>query len=154
MTDQQPAVPVFNIEKIYVKDLSVEVPNAPAIFLEREAPQMNMQLNTQSTKVNDEGIYETVLSITVTAKIQDKTAFLVELKQAGIFRIQNLPEEAMEPALSVGCPNVLFPYAREAVSDAVLKAGFPPLILQPINFELMYMQQQQQAQQAAAQKPN
>jgi len=153
MTDQQPAVPVFNIEKIYVKDLSVEVPNAPAIFLEREAPQMNMQLNTQSTKVNDEGIYETVLSITVTAKIQDKTAFLVELKQAGIFRIQNLPEEAMEPALSVGCPNVLFPYAREAVSDAVLKAGFPPLILQPINFELMYMQQQQ-AQQADAQKPN
>ncbi|MCP5278781.1 MAG: protein-export chaperone SecB [Thiobacillus sp.] len=154
MTDQQQAMPVFNIEKIYVKDLSLEVPNAPAIFLEREAPQMNMQLNTQSARVNDEGIYECILTLTITAKIQDKNAFLVELKQAGIFRIQNLPQEAMEPALSVGCPNILFPYAREAVSDAVLKAGFPPLILQPVNFELMYMQQQAQAQQAAAQKPN
>jgi preprotein translocase subunit SecB len=154
MTDQQQAIPVFNIEKIYVKDLSLEVPNAPAVFLEREAPQMNMQLSTQSAKVNDEGIYETILTLTITAKIQDKTAFLVELKQAGIFRIQHLPQEAMEPALSVGCPNILFPYAREAVSDAVLKAGFPPLILQPVNFELMYMQQQAQAQQAASQKPN
>ena len=154
MTDQQQAMPVFNIEKIYVKDLSLEVPNAPAIFLEREAPQMNMQLNTQSAKVNDEGIYESTLTLTITAKIQDKTAFLVELKQAGIFRIQNLPQEAMEPALSVGCPNILFPYAREAVSDAVLKAGFPPLVLQPVNFELMYMQQQQAQQQASTQKPN
>jgi len=157
MTDQQAqqqAMPVFNIEKIYVKDLSLEVPNAPAVFLEREAPQMNMQLNTQSAPVDGaNGIYETVLTLTITAKIQDKTAFLVELKQAGIFRIQNLPQEAMEPALSVGCPNILFPYAREAVSDAVLKAGFPPLMLQPINFELMYMQQQQ-AQQANTQKPN
>lgn len=153
MTDQQaqqPAMPVFNIEKIYVKDLSLEVPNAPAVFLEREAPQMDMQLNTQSAPVQD-GIYETVLSITITAKIQDKTAFLVELKQAGIFRIQNIPQEAMEPALSVGCPNILFPYAREAVSDAVLKAGFPPLMLQPVNFELMYMQQQAQAQQTTPQ---
>lgn len=154
MTDQQQAMPVFNIEKIYVKDLSLEVPNAPAVFLEREAPQMNMQLNTQSAKVDDEGIYETVLTLTITAKIQDKTAFLVELKQAGIFRIQNLPQEAMEPALSVGCPNILFPYAREAVSDAVLKAGFPPLMLQPVNFELMYMQQQQAPQQAGSPKPN
>ena len=159
MTDQQapqteaPAVPVFNIEKIYVKDLSVEVPNAPAVFLEREAPQMDMQLNTRSEPV-DEGIYQCVLTLTITAKIKDKTAFLVELKQAGIFRIQNLPKEAMEPALGVGCPNILFPYAREAVSDAVLKAGFPPLMLQPVNFELMYMQQQQAAQQAHTQKPN
>lgn len=146
MTDQQANMPVFNIEKIYVKDLSLEVPNAPAVFLEREAPQMDMQLNTQSAPVQ-EGIYETILSLTITAKIKDKVAFLVELKQAGIFRIQNIPQEAMEPALSVGCPNILFPYAREAVSDAVLKAGFPPLMLQPVNFELMYMQQQAQAQQ-------
>ncbi|MEW5769255.1 MAG: protein-export chaperone SecB [Pseudomonadota bacterium] len=152
MTDQQAqqqALPVFNIEKIYVKDLSVEVPHAPAVFLEREAPQMDMQLNTESAPV-DEGIYQTVLTLTITAKIKDKTAFLVELKQAGIFRIQNLPQEAMEPALGVGCPNILFPYAREAVSDAVMKAGFPPLMLQPVNFELMYMQQQQ----ARAQQPN
>jgi preprotein translocase subunit SecB len=156
MTDQQAqqqAMPVFNIEKIYVKDLSLEVPNAPAVFLEREAPQMDMQLNTQSGPVQ-EGIYETVLTLTITAKIQDKTAFLVELKQAGIFRIQNLPQEAMEPALSVGCPNILFPYAREAISDAVLKAGFPPLVLQPVNFELMYLQQQQARAQQASQQPN
>lgn len=155
MTDPQAqALPVFNIEKIYVKDLSLEVPNAPGIFLEREAPQMEMQLNTQSAPMDvANGLYETVLSITITAKIADKAAFLVELKQAGIFRLQNIPQEAMEPALSVGTPNILFPYAREAVSEAVLKAGFPPLMLQPINFELMYMQQQQQ-QQAGAQQPN
>lgn len=150
MTDQQPqAQPLFNIEKIYVKDLSVEVPNAPAIFLDRDQPQIDMQLNTQSAAVED-GIYQTILTLTISAKIKDKVAFLVELQQAGIFRIQNLPQEAMEPALGVGCPNILFPYAREAVSDAVLKAGFPPLMLQPVNFELIYMQQQQ----AREQKPN
>ena len=158
MTDQQAqqqAMPVLNIEKIYVKDLSLEVPNAPAIFLEREAPQMEMQLNTQSAPVDKEnGIYESIITLTITAKIQDKSAFLVELKQAGIFRIQNIPQEAMEPALGVGCPNILFPYAREAVSDAVLKAGFPPLMLQPVNFELMYMQQQQAKAQQANAKPN
>jgi preprotein translocase subunit SecB len=153
MTDeqqaQQPATPVFNIEKLYVKDLSLEVPNAPAVFLERDPPQMDVQLNTQSAPVED-GIYESVLTLTITAKIKDKTVFLVELKQAGIFRIQNLPQEAMEPALGIGCPNILFPYAREAISDAVIKAGFPPLILQPVNFEMMYMQQQQ----TKSQQPN
>ncbi|OYY94756.1 MAG: protein-export chaperone SecB [Hydrogenophilales bacterium 28-61-23] len=156
MTDQQPqqqALPSFNIEKIYVKDLSVEVPNAPAIFLEREQPQIDMRLDTQSSPADaGNGIYQTILTLTINAKINDKVAFLVELQQAGIFRIQNLPPEALEPALAIGCPNILFPYAREAVSDAVLKAGFPPLMLQPVNFEVLYMQQQQQAQ--AAGKPN
>ncbi len=151
MTDQQ-AQPVFNIEKIYVKDLSVEVPNAPAIFLERDAPLMEMQINTQSAQV-DEGIYQSIITLTITAKIKDKTAFVVELQQGGIFRIQNLPPEALEPALAIGCPNILFPYARESVSDAVLKAGFPPLMLQPVNFEALYMQQQQAQAQAAGQ-PN
>jgi preprotein translocase subunit SecB len=150
MTDQQP-LPVFNIEKIYVKDLSVEVPNAPAIFLERDQPQIDLQINTQSEPVDQaNGIYQTILTLTINAKIKDKAAFLVELQQAGIFRIQNIPQEAMEPALGIGCPNIIFPYAREAVSDAVLKAGFPPLMLQPVNFEMMYMQQQQ----AMQQKPN
>ena len=155
MTDQQaqqPAAPLFNIEKIYVKDLSVEVPNAPAIFLERDAPQMEMQINSQSAAVED-GIYQTILSITISAKIKDKTAFLVELQQGGIFRIQNLPPEALEPALAIGCPNIIFPYAREAISEAVLKAGFPPLVLQPVNFEALYLQQQQQQPKAAVQ-PN
>ncbi|MEW5787381.1 MAG: protein-export chaperone SecB [Pseudomonadota bacterium] len=154
MTDQQPqqqALPLFQIEKIYVKDLSLEVPNAPAIFLEREAPTMEMQLNTQSAPVDaGSGIYQTILTLTITAKIKDKTAFLVELQHGGIFRIQNIPQEALEPALGIGCPNIIFPYAREAVSDAVLKAGFPPLMLQPVNFEAMYMQQQQ----ARGQQPN
>ena len=145
MTDQQPQqqdMPVFNIEKIYVKDLSVEVPNAPAIFLERETPQMEMQINTASERI-EESVYQCVLTITISAKVKEKAAFLVELQQAGIFRIQNLPAEAMDPALAIGCPNIIFPYAREAVSDAVLKAGFPPLMLQPVNFEVLYMQQQQ-----------
>lgn len=145
MSDQQPQqqeMPVFNIEKIYVKDLSVEVPNAPAIFLERETPQMEMQINTESAQIED-GVYQCLLTITISAKIKDKAAFMVELQQGGIFRIQNLPAEAMEPALAIGCPNIIFPYAREAVSDAVLKAGFPPLMLQPVNFEMLYMQQQQ-----------
>lgn len=150
MTEQQANLPVFSIEKIYVKDLSVEVPNAPTIFLEREAPQMDMQINTQSAPIED-GIFQSVLTVTVTAKIGEKVAFLVEAQQAGIFRIQNLPQEAMEPALGVGCPNILFPYARETVSDAVLKAGFPPLLLQPVNFEALYLQQQQQTQ---GQQPN
>jgi len=155
MTDQQaqqPAAPLFNIEKIYVKDLSVEVPNAPAILPERDAPQMEMQINSQSAAVED-GIYQTILSITISAKIKDKTAFLVELQQGGIFRIQNLPPEALEPALAIGCPNIIFPYAREAISEAVLKAGFPPLVLQPVNFEALYLQQQQQQAKAAGQ-PN
>ncbi|MBU1664500.1 MAG: protein-export chaperone SecB [Gammaproteobacteria bacterium] len=158
MTDQQPqqpqqqAIPVFNIEKIYVKDLSVEVPGAPAIFLEREQPQMDLQINSQSAPIED-GVYQTILTITVSAKIKDKVAFVVELQQGGIFRIQNLPPEALEPALAIGCPNIIFPYARETISDAVLKAGFPPLMLQPVNFEMLYMQQQQQQAQAAGQ-PN
>jgi preprotein translocase subunit SecB len=154
MTDQQPQqqdMPVFNIEKIYVKDLSVEVPSAPAIFLEREQPQMEMQINSESAQI-EEGVYQCILTITISAKIKEKVAFMVELQHAGIFRIQNLPAEALEPALAIGCPNIIFPYAREAVSDAVLKAGFPPLMLQPVNFEVLYMQQQQAK--AAAGKPN
>lgn len=148
---QQQAQPYFNIEKIYVKDLSVEVPNAPQIFLEREQPQIDMQINTQSGPV-EQDIYQTELTLTITSKIKDKTAFLVEVRQAGIFRIQNLPKEALEAALAIGCPNILFPYAREAVSSAVLSAGFPPLLLQPVNFELLYMQQQ--AARQAGQQPN
>lgn len=142
MTEQ--AQPIFTIEKIYVKDLSIEVPGAPQIFLEPEAPQFDLQINSQSQQI-DESIYQCVLTLTVTAKIKDKTAFLIEIQQAGIFRIQNLPAETMEPSLMVACPNILFPYGRETISDAVARAGFPPLLLQPVNFESMYLQQKQQA---------
>ena len=149
---EQNEQPVFGIEKLYVKDLSIEVPNAPEIFLEREQPQVEIQLNTGGRTVG-EGVYEVVLTVTVTAKMAEKTVFLVEVGQAGIFRIQNVPEDQIEPLIAVACPNILFPYAREAVSDAVSRAGFQPIVLQPVNFEGMYMQRLQQQQEAQSGAP-
>jgi preprotein translocase subunit SecB len=146
---EQNAQPVFAIEKLYVKDLSVEVPNAPEIFLEREQPQVEIQLNTGGRGIGD-GVFEVILTVTVTAKFEDKTVFLVEVGQGGIFRIQNVPDEQLEPLIAVACPNILFPYAREAVSDAVARAGFQPIILQPVNFEGMYMQRLQQQAESGA----
>ncbi len=145
--EQNNEQPVFGIEKLYIKDLSVEVPNAPEIFLEQEAPQVTVQLNSTGRSVG-EGTFEVVLTVTVTAAIGEKTVFLVEVGQAGIFRILNVPEEQLEPLVSIACPNVLFPYAREAVSDAVTRAGFQPIVLQPVNFEAMYMQRLQEQQPA------
>lgn len=151
MEQQQAQGPVFGIEKLYVKDLSLEVPNAPQIFLEQDAPQIEVQLNTEGNALG-EGAFEVVLTVTVTAKIGDKTVFLVEVGQAGVFRILNVPEEQLEPLIAVACPNILFPYAREAVSDAVTRAGMQPVVLQPVNFEGLYLArlEQQQAQAAAA----
>lgn len=146
---EQNEQPVFGIEKLYVKDLSVEVPNAPEIFLERENPEIEIQLATSGRNV-DEGIFEVVLTVTVTAKLGEKTVFLVEAGQAGIFRLMNIPAEQIEPLIAVACPNVLFPYVREVISDATGRAGFQPIVLQPVNFEAMYMQRlQQQAEQSA-----
>lgn len=137
--------PVFSIEKLYVKDLSLEVPGAPQIFLEREAPQVNVQLRTEGQAIED-GVYEVSLTVTVTAKIgEDRTLFLVEVAQAGIFQIRHIPESDLEPVMMIGCPNILFPYAREAVSDAVTRAGFQPVLLSPVNFESLYQAQRQQA---------
>lgn len=149
---EQNAQPVFGIEKLYVKDLSVEVPHAPEIYLEQNAPQVEVQLNTSGRGVG-EGVYEVILTVTVTAKLGDKTVFLVEVGQGGIFRIMNVPEDQMEPLIAIACPNVLFPYAREAVSDAVVRAGFQPIVLQPVNFEGMYMQRLQDQQGAPAEVP-
>ena len=146
---EQNEQPVFGIEKVYVKDLSVEVPNAPEIFLEREAPQVEIQLNTSGRGVG-EGVFEVILTVTVTAKFGEKTVFLVEVGQAGIFRIMNVPEDQIEPLIAVACPNILFPFARETVSDAVTRAGFSPIVLQPVNFEAMYMQRLQEQEAAAA----
>jgi len=134
--------PVFSIEKVYVKDISLEIPNAPQIFLEREAPQVDIQLHHQSSKV-DEGVYQTVLTVTVTAKVKEKTLFLVEAGQAGIFTIRNIPEADMEPILGIACPNILYPYVREVVSDIVVRAGFPPVLLTPVNFEALFQAQKQ-----------
>jgi preprotein translocase subunit SecB len=140
--------PSFTIEKLYIKDLSLEVPNAPAIYLEHETPEISLQLQTGAKKVGDD-IFEVVLTATVTAKIGEKNVFLVEAGQAGLFRIRQVPEENLEPLLAIACPSILFPYVREAVSDAVTRAGFAPVVLQPVNFEALYvarLQQQEQEQ--------
>jgi preprotein translocase subunit SecB len=147
--EQQTPQMSFNIEKIYVKDLSVEVPNAPAIYLEREAPQIGVELSSQNTKLGED-VYENTIKVTVTAKLGEKTMYLVECEQAGIFRIAGLPPEQLSMALGVGCPNILFPYARETVSDVVLRAGFPPVQLAPVNFEGEYLRHQQAAEQGSA----
>lgn len=143
--DQQP---VFNIEKLYVKDLSVEVPNAPAIYLEREAPQIDVNMSTESSALG-ENLYLASITVTVTAKTGDKTMFLVECTEAGIFRIDHVPQDQLPMVLGIGCPNIVFPYLRETVSDVVIRAGFPPLLLNPVNFEALFLQQQQAQQQAA-----
>lgn len=146
---EQNEQPVFGIEKLYIKDSSLEVPNAPEIFLEQEAPQVEVQLNTGGRGVGD-GVFEVVLTVTVTAKVGEKTVFLVEVGQAGVFRIANVPDEQIEPLIAVACPNILFPYAREAVSNAIGRAGFQPIVLQPVNFESMYMQRLQAQESAPA----
>ena len=138
--------PTFNIEKLYVKDLSLEVPHAPSIFLEREAPQIDMQLNTEHSAI-DAGIYEVVITLTLTAKLtsSDKTMFLIEAQQAGIFHLRNIPTSELEALLAVVCPNILYPYIREVVTDVSVRAGFAPVLLNPVNFEALYQQQKAQA---------
>lgn len=148
MAEEQQAPQVaFSIEKIYVKDLSVEVPHAPSIFLERDVPEIAVELTTHSNNVGQD-VYENVVKVTVSAKLADKTVFLIECEQAGIFRIAGLPQDQLNMALGIGCPNIIFPYARETVSDVVLRAGFPPLQLAPFNFEAEYLRQQQAAMQS------
>ena len=152
MTDAQNAPnnqPVFSIEKVFVKDISLEVPNAPAVFLERDQPTVDIQLHHNSTAV-EEGVYQTLLTVTVTAKVKDKTMFLVEVGQAGIFTLRNIPASELEPVLAIACPNILFPYVREVVSEMVVRAGFPPVILSPVNFEAIYAAQRGQQQPAVA----
>lgn len=151
MTDAvQQNQPVYSIEKLYVKDLSLEVPNAPQIFLEREAPQVDMQLRHSSQKI-DEGVFQTELTVTVTAKIGEKTLFLVEANQAGIFTVRNIPNTDLNPILAIANPNILYPYAREVISDAIVRAGFPPVLITPVNFEALY--QAQLAQQTNTAEP-
>lgn len=136
--------PEFAIQRLYVKDLSVETPNSPQIFLEEWRPELNMDLNTDASLKLDEGVREVVLTVTVTVKIKDKVAFLVEVKQAGIFSMKGFDEEQTKHMLGSFCPNILYPYAREVVTDAVMRAGFPQLYLAPVNFEALYEQHQKQ----------
>lgn len=144
---EQQEQPAFSIDKIYVKDMSLEVPGAPEAFLEQSQPEIDMQLASEAKQIGD-GFFDVALTVTVTAKVADKVLFLVEVAQAGIFQIRNIPAEDLDPVIGVACPNILFPYARETVSNMVNRAGFPPVLLAPINFEALYMQQR--AQQAEA----
>ena len=145
--DQQP---LFGVEKIYLKDMSLELPNAPQVFFEREAPQVEVNIHNEAAGLPQEGLFEVVLTVTVTAKIADRTVFLVEAAQAGIFQIRNVPQADLEAVLGTLCPNTLLPYAREAVASLVQRAGFPPVTLQHMNFDLLYQQRLAEQAQAAA----
>ncbi|HET8904370.1 MAG TPA: protein-export chaperone SecB [Saccharospirillum sp.] len=137
MTEQQK--PQFAIQRIYTRDVSFESPNAPAIFREEWKPQIKLDLNTR-TRTLDENVVEVVLIITVEAKIGEKTAFLTEVQQAGVFTISGFPDETRDQMIGAYCPSVLFPYAREAVDTAVTKGSFPALMLAPVNFDALYLQ--------------
>ena len=144
MADQQAADPVFQIQRVYLKDLSLEQPNSPAILLEQTQPTVDIQLGVEAQNVA-EGIFEIVVSATVQTKIEDRTVFLVEAKQAGIFEIRNLPEDQMGSIVGIACPQIVYPYLRGNVADVIQRAGFPPVHLAEINFQAMYEQQQAQA---------
>jgi preprotein translocase subunit SecB len=148
---EQPVQQQFSIQRIYTKDVSFESPAPPAVFRKPWQPAVNVDLNTRSGKADEEGNYEVVLTITVTAKTDNETAFLVEVQQAGIFFITGVEGEQMRQLLAIMAPNILFPYARESIDALVIKGGFPPLALAPVNFEGLYRQAvaQQQAQRAA-----
>src|SRR3990167_4842149 len=134
---QPPLQPEFAIQRLYVKDLSLETPNTPQIFLDTWEPKMHMDIATDASLALEEGLREVVLTVTVTVKLKEKVAFLVEVKQAGIFSLKHFTDEQSQHMLSSFCPNILYPYAREVVSDAVMRAGFPQLYLAPINFDAL-----------------
>ncbi len=141
---QQPIQAQFTIEKIYVKDASVEIPNAPQIFLERAQPELEFQFRNEGQAISEDH-HEVVLTATVTAKIKEsnKTVFLIEASQGGIFMVKGVPASDMELVYAITCPTILLPYLRETVSDLAVRAGFPPVFLAPMNFEALYRQRQQ-----------
>ena len=145
--------PVFAIQRTYLKDLSLEIPNAPQVFLETKQPAVEISLDVASEGVA-EGVYETSVTVTVTTRVGDKVAFLVEAKEAGIFEIRNVPQEQMPLILNVVCPNIVYPYLRANVADVIQRAGFPPIHLAEINFEALYQQRLQQQAQPAPERPS
>ncbi|PKO70673.1 MAG: protein-export chaperone SecB [Betaproteobacteria bacterium HGW-Betaproteobacteria-16] len=142
MADNQE--PTFQIQRVYLKEASLEQPNSPSILLEQEQPSVDIQLGVEASPAAD-GVYEICVTATVTTKIKEKTVFLVEAKQAGIFEIRNLPEEQMGPIMGIACPQIVYPYLRSNVADLIQRGGFPPVHLAEINFQAMYEQQQAQA---------
>jgi len=141
MADQNQQ-PVFQIQRVYLKDMSLEQPNSPAIFLEQEAPSIEVSVDV-GVETLAEGIYESTVTITVTSKVKEKIAFLVEGKQAGIFEARNIPADQLDPLLGIGCPNIVYPYLRANIADLITRAGFPPVHLAEINFEVFYQQRMQ-----------
>jgi preprotein translocase subunit SecB len=146
MADQDP---VFQIQRVYLKEASLEQPNSPAILLVQESPTVDIQIGIEGSPVS-EGIYEVAVTATVHTKMQDKTVFLVEAKQAGIFEIRNLEQDQIGPIMGIACPQIVYPYLRGNVADLIQRAGFPPVHLTEINFQAMYEQQRAQAEAAAA----
>jgi preprotein translocase subunit SecB len=135
--------PVFNIQRVYLKEASLEQPNSPAILLEQEQPTVDIQLGIEAGQVA-EGVYEVCVTATVTTKIADRTVFLVECKQGGIFEIRNIPDDQMGAIMGIGCPQIVYPYLRASVADLITRAGCPPVHLSEINFQAMFEQQQAQ----------
>ena len=150
MAEPQETHPVFNIQRMYLKDLSLEQPNSPAILLEQQQPQVDINLAISAETVA-EGIFEVAVTATVTTKVQERTLFLIEAKQAGIFEIRDLPSEQMQAILGIACPGMVYPYLRAIVSDVCTRAGFPPVVLSEVNFQAMFEAQQLQL---AAQQGN
>ena len=141
---EQDLTPVFQIQRMYLKDLSLEQPNSPQILLEQQQPQVDINLAMAAAPVAN-GIFEVSVTATVTTKLKDKTLFLIEAKQAGIFEIRNVPEEQLQGILSIVCPQMIYPYLRAIVSDVCTRAGFPPIMLTEVNFQAMFEAQQAQA---------
>ncbi|SIO19625.1 protein translocase subunit secB [Sulfurivirga caldicuralii] len=151
-TTQQPEQ-IFTINKIYTRNVSFESPNAPGIFTVEFQPQLEVDLNVSSEALEpEEGVFNVIVRVTATTRIDEHVAFLVEVEQAGIFQIKGFTDADINYLLGVHCPNILFPYAREAVSDLVIRGGFPPLLLEPVNFEAMYAEHVQQQQAEATQQ--
>jgi preprotein translocase subunit SecB len=150
MTEQAQA-PVFAIQRVYLKGVSLEIPNAPRIFLETQQPSVEIQMDVGSEQLV-EGIYESAVTVTITTKVGDKTAFLIEATEGGIFEIRNVPADQMELLLNVICPNIVYPYLRSNIADTVQRTGFPPIHLAEINFEALYQQRlaQRQAEEKGA----
>jgi preprotein translocase subunit SecB len=146
MADNQD--PIFQIQRVYLKEASLEQPHSPAILLEQEQPSVDIQLGVEANPVAD-GVYEICVTATVQTKIKDKTVFLVEAKQAGIFEIRNLPQDQIGPIMGIACPQIVYPYLRSNVADLIQRGGFPPVHLAEINFQAMYEQQQAQAAEEA-----
>jgi preprotein translocase subunit SecB len=144
--------PVFQIQRVYLKDVSLEQPNSPEILMNQDQPAVDIQLGVEAAPVTD-GMFEVVVTATVQAKIGDKTVFLVEAKQAGIFELRNMPPEQMNAVLGIACPQIVYPYLRGNVADVIQRGGFPPVHLAEINFQAMYEQQQAQAAAASADAP-